>query len=366
MNKRFEVLDSFRGIAALSVVIFHMHYIGSITEYGYFRGSYLFVEFFFVLSGFVLAHGYAFKKNMKFKNFLISRTFRLMPLHVFMLIVFILFEFGKLLAYKYGFSFNHEPFTNSTAVKDIIPNLLLLQTWLPFSTSLSWNYPSWSISVEYYMYIIFFVTLFTNNMKYIIWFLISFISFLFLINNSDLLHDVLRGLSSFFAGSLVYIIYLKTNQKVENVKRYIYVLLEFLLVFLIIYVISMDKFEYKSIIATVLFMISVYLFSFEKGFISILLRKKFPQLLGKLSYSIYMTHAAILFISLSTIMIFEKILKTKLTIMVGDVRNIDIGNAIFNNMAILFIVIIVILISLLTYKFIEINGQKIGKKFISK
>ncbi len=49
MGKRFEVLDSFRGLSAIFVVIFHMHYAGSITELSFFRGSSLFVEFFFVL-----------------------------------------------------------------------------------------------------------------------------------------------------------------------------------------------------------------------------------------------------------------------------------------------------------------------------
>ena len=64
MNRRFEVLDAFRGICAVAVVIFHMHLVGSITELSFFRGSSIFVEFFFVLSGFVLAHGYAYKKTL--------------------------------------------------------------------------------------------------------------------------------------------------------------------------------------------------------------------------------------------------------------------------------------------------------------
>lgn len=364
-NKRFEVLDSFRGIAALSVVVFHMHYIGSITELGFFRGSYLFVEFFFVLSGFVLAHGYTFRR-ISFKNFAIARTFRLMPLHIFMLGIFIMFEFGKTLAFNYGFNFNNEPFTNSAAVKEIIPNLLLLQTWLPFSKDLSWNYPSWSISVEYYMYMIFFITLFTNRLKYIVWFLISIISFLFIANNTDILSSVLRGLSSFFAGALVYILYLKTNDKFNKLQDTTFFILEILLIALSIYLISLEKFEYKSISVSILFMMNVYVFSFERSIISILLKKSFFQLLGKLSYSIYMTHAAILFVALSSIMILEKILKIKLTVMIGDVRNIDFGSILLNNAVIILVLLIVIVVSIFTHKFIELKGQKIGKKLISK
>lgn len=66
MNKRFEALDAFRGICAISVVIFHMHFIDSITELSFFRGSAIFVEFFFILSGFVLAHGYGSREGLKF------------------------------------------------------------------------------------------------------------------------------------------------------------------------------------------------------------------------------------------------------------------------------------------------------------
>lgn len=201
MNKRFLVLDSFRGIAAICVVIFHMHAVSSITELNFFRGSDLFVEFFFVLSGFVLAHTYGFK-SVSFKKFIISRTFRLYPLHLFMFVVFVFIELGNLIAYKYGFLLKNLPFTGEKALSEIIPNLLFLQSWLPWFNYLSWNGPSWSLSVEYYMYIIFFFTLFIkSNFKYIIWFLFSLISFYMLINNLGIIggggRSVLRGLSCF-------------------------------------------------------------------------------------------------------------------------------------------------------------------------
>ena len=87
MRKRFEVLDSFRGIFAICVVFFHARYLGSVTETDFFRGSSTFVDFFFILSGFVLTHSYAYNENLKFKMFFISRTFRLFPLHFATLII---------------------------------------------------------------------------------------------------------------------------------------------------------------------------------------------------------------------------------------------------------------------------------------
>ena len=133
MPIRFSVLDSFRGLSAIFVLVYHLRYVGSgsISELSFFRGSNLLVDFFFVLSGFVLAHGYAFKKDLKFKDFFIARTFRIFPLHIVLLIVFIILEFGRLLAHNYGFNFNNIPFSDLTSVNEIFPNLLLLQSWLP-------------------------------------------------------------------------------------------------------------------------------------------------------------------------------------------------------------------------------------------
>tara|TARA_R110002111_G_scaffold186906_9_gene252646 strand:- start:509 stop:1126 length:618 start_codon:yes stop_codon:yes gene_type:complete len=200
MNKRFEVLDAFRGLCALSVVVFHMNFIGSITELSFFRGSSIFVEFFFVLSGFVLAHSYGFKKELKFYRFMRARFLRLYPLHLFMFMIFLLLEFGKLAAYKFGgFIFNNEPFTNSSAIDEIIPNLLLIQSWTPFTDHLTFNYPSWSISIEFYMYALLYgsIAAFKAN-RVVAWFFISIIAFFLIYTGSELLvSQVLSGLSCY-------------------------------------------------------------------------------------------------------------------------------------------------------------------------
>lgn len=132
MNKRFEALDAFRGLCALSVVVFHMHFVGSVTELDFFRGSWLFVQFFFVLSGFVLAHGYGFKESLNFNYFMRARFFRIYPLHFLMFVLVVIFQVIKLLFYEFsGISFGAEPFTGMFAVSEMIPNILLLQSWTP-------------------------------------------------------------------------------------------------------------------------------------------------------------------------------------------------------------------------------------------
>ncbi|MEN5386908.1 acyltransferase [Aliarcobacter skirrowii] len=365
MNQRFLVLDSFRGIAAICVVIFHVQVIGSIAELNFFRGSSLFVEFFFVLSGFVLAHTYGFK-DVSFKRFIISRTFRLYPLHLFMFFMFLSLEFVKLAAYKYGFSFETAPFEGSHGIKEIIPNLLFLQSWLPGFNPISWNAPAWSLSVEYYMYIIFFFTLFIkSDFKYIVWFLFSVISFYMIVNSFGIMSEVIRGLSCFFAGALVYLIYKKTNLKFENINTKLFSIIEFLLIFLIIYIISYVE-EYKAIYASFTFLVIVFFFAFEKGVLSKILKVSFFQLLGKLSYSIYITHALILWCLGIFVKLLGLFLNKSFEIKIEDVLHIDFGNIFINNFVVFIILFIVIVISMFTYKYIEVKGQEFGKKLLNK
>ena len=54
----FAALDSIRGIAALSVVLFHIGWRDIVGDLSYARNSYLMVDLFFVLSGFVIFYAY--------------------------------------------------------------------------------------------------------------------------------------------------------------------------------------------------------------------------------------------------------------------------------------------------------------------
>lgn len=81
----YEILDGLRGVAAILVVLFHLFEIFSegnhtkqIINHGY-----LAVDFFFLLSGFVLGYAYDDRwKNMTLKDFLKRRFIRLQPMIV--------------------------------------------------------------------------------------------------------------------------------------------------------------------------------------------------------------------------------------------------------------------------------------------
>jgi peptidoglycan/LPS O-acetylase OafA/YrhL len=76
-HRRFAVMDGLRGIAALAVVLLH-----SFLDRGFVTNGQLAVDFFFILSGFVIAYSYEpkLKRSMGNSEFLLSRFTRLYPM----------------------------------------------------------------------------------------------------------------------------------------------------------------------------------------------------------------------------------------------------------------------------------------------
>lgn len=372
--KRFYALDGLRGIGALLIVIYHTHVLSGFSELSFFRNGYWAVEFFFVLSGFVLYHAYG-QKNLdlnRFKRFFISRTFRIFPLHIVMLFVFILLELFKYFAGLKGYNFSTPAFTGSNTPSEILPNLLLLEGWLgkPGDAVRSFNTPTWSISIEFYTYLIFGSILFAfSGIRKYLFFILSMISFIALeIKFPYLNNDIFRGLSCFFIGCLCYLAYLRITKL--QLTDSIFNLFEIVSIVAAAIVIPMD-FAYKNIIITLVFCAVVISFSFERGFISTLLKSKMINHLGKLSYSVYLTHYAILNIILSIAMIAGKLLKRNFSPTIGtNVSNterfITSGNTVIDNLIVLMMIGIVICISGLTYKYIEKRGIAFGKKINTK
>lgn len=79
-SERFVTLDGLRGIAALAVITDHVY---SPTLNDLLASRYLAVDFFFVLSGFVIAHVYAERlaSGLSFTKFMRARIIRLYPLY---------------------------------------------------------------------------------------------------------------------------------------------------------------------------------------------------------------------------------------------------------------------------------------------
>jgi len=283
---RFLTLDALRGAAALAIAIYHF----SPTWAGY-----LAVDFFFVLSGFVLSHTYLYRKTpITFREFTFRRLARLYPLHIFTLLMFMLVWItihGQMPVQPDGTLFTF--FQQLTFTQNIGLN----------PGGLSWNYPSWSISVEFWVNIAFilFVLRTTRSsgifliaatgMMVIYWKTghletqaANYFSFL----NSGLL----RGLSGFLLGVLSYRFYFRFGE--ENYwKRLVFYIEPLSLVGLSVVIFSRTgKTSYFDFLAPFIFMLMVTSFAGETGLISRYIRRF--HYLGSISYSIYLNQIIVL------------------------------------------------------------------------
>ncbi|MFI2743319.1 acyltransferase family protein [Zhouia sp. PK063] len=91
-RKHFKILDGLRGLAAISVVIFHfMEFVKPDYKDNFIAHSYLAVDFFFCLSGFVIAYAYDSRiKDIGIITFLKLRLIRLHPMVIFGAIIGVL------------------------------------------------------------------------------------------------------------------------------------------------------------------------------------------------------------------------------------------------------------------------------------
>ncbi|KTC39068.1 hypothetical protein AO269_10050 [Pseudomonas putida] len=327
---RFHALDSLRGICALAVVLYHLHVVGSLTELAFFRSADLFVDFFFVLSGFVITHAYGARRDLDLRRFFILRTFRLAPLHVCLLGVFIVFEFVK------------------------------------WGAAQHFNYPSWSISIEYYMYLIFAaVVLCTSARRVLVWAGIVIVAVAMLYSGSGPFTALAyKGLTCFFAGALCYKVFEALRQRVQ-LGFGVASLLEMLAGALIVWTLSSDS-PNKAVLASVLFCVTVTLYAFDAGIVSSLLKARLFELLGRLSYSIYLTHVIILSVLILLFMVLEKKTGLPLAPVFGDFRYLDSGYPGLNNLLVGLVLLAVIGISFVTYHLVEVNGQKWGRRLLGQ
>jgi peptidoglycan/LPS O-acetylase OafA/YrhL len=156
-------LTSLRGLAALWVVLFHYTALYfprlDITGHSSLIGKgYLAVDLFFMLSGFVMTHVYyrAFCDSVKdnYRSFMVARIARLYPLHLVVLLLFIATALlVALLAYLTGGAAEGIPLTGTRSLMAAVANIFMLQGLS--AEHLSWNFPSWSISVEFMAYLAF-------------------------------------------------------------------------------------------------------------------------------------------------------------------------------------------------------------------
>ena len=298
--ERYVVLDSWRGICAILVALFHFPLQWHFQSTTFVRGSWLFVDFFFVLSGFVIAHAYAGKISTRqdLVAFVIRRFGRLWPLH-FALLIFVLgAALIKFTARGMGAGIEITSNANNTPYS-FLTNLLFLHSFGLHDT-VTWNTPSWSISAEFLTNLMFGVAFLLAP-----WGRIPVALALAAVGAVDLLvfseknidtsaqFGLFRCMYGFFIGYVIYRIAVAEGMPSLRGRRAASVF-EFACVIAIALFVALASGSRWQMLAPFVFAVAIWVFAAEQGIVSRLLKMPAIAIIGLLSYSIYMTHQIII------------------------------------------------------------------------
>jgi peptidoglycan/LPS O-acetylase OafA/YrhL len=362
---RFEALDGWRGICACLVVLFHFHGYSPLYTSELVRNSYLFVDFFFVLSGFVIAWNYAAKLDTwdGVKRFLFLRAGRLYPLHFFMLLLLIAYETLRLLRGAAEGS-DATAFTGETHPIAVITNLFLVQS-LNVHDGLTWNGPAWSISTELWAYAIFALVSVWLGMRNWMLLLAALVAPVMLLHLSrtgmDTTYDygLIRCVFGFALGIACFRLHRALPIVAKGGSPLVMTVLEIAVVAAVVVFVSRAGTGPWSFVAPFIFAIAVQVFAIEGGAVSRLFRFRLLRWLGMLSYSIYLTHFFL-------VMVFPRVVKRIAGQDLWTPMPLDSGqyvlafgrNAVEGTLFYIAVLAITLAFSAFTYRWIETPGRE--------
>ncbi|MHA6333009.1 acyltransferase family protein [Qipengyuania sp. CAU 1752] len=287
---RFAVLDSLRGLSACAVVFFHFNSSGMITGSAFARGSWMFVDFFFVLSGFVIyaSYGERLREGFSISRFMGLRMGRIYPMYLLVLAAYLVPQLLLLLAQSPA----REPFTGIMRLDLLALNLTLTQIF-GIVDRLGWNGPGWSIAAEMWAYLLMAMVLrlFPRNpWPAVAAVCVSSLAILAVAGdpwlNSTYVNALPRCLFGFALGMALYRFALPGQNTWSLRKASV---IEILATALCVVTVTFAQGP-TTLLVPVVFGLAILVFAREAGWLSRILSGRSFLLLGALSYSIYIVH----------------------------------------------------------------------------
>ena len=356
-NKIIE-LESIRGIAALLVFLHHIpNWNNDFYQMAIIRNSHLMVDLFFVLSGYVIYASYGEKiKSLKsIFHFQFLRLGRLYPLHLVILSGFLLAEILKhFVSTYYGISFGRPAFDNFKT-ENIVANLFMIQDLGILKDTWSINGPSWSIGIEFYIYLLFaFICLYLKHIKLQVFTVITSICILGLsiINQEsyEIYANMLRGGAGFFLGCLAAVcskfLKLRSASIPVIIQHIIFLLAIF---FLLIKPIGR---HFDILIYFLSGGLILSLIHSSDNILKEILRSRILTELGKISYSLYMSHMLIIW-TVSNLLQFI-------------IHKVNINDTLKFSIAYVTTILVTISISYLLFHIVEKPYRERSRKTASK
>jgi peptidoglycan/LPS O-acetylase OafA/YrhL len=362
----YSNLEALRGLCAVLVALFHVTWTSHLTNLAVVANGWVFVDLFFVLSGFIMFQTYSTSLvNMtQVKAFMIKRFFRLYPLHITTMASIFVLEVSREFIIPAVTSIPANGYFQDGFGLSAILNILLLQG-MGISDNAFFNVPSWSISVEFWTYAFFAAVCLCNIgsfLRVIFMFLTGVLCFTtLLIWNAP--HGIytatefgfLRGVASFGLGGLAWYA-AKNTPKIDT--AILYILYFTTGVALLVSLQFFDDNTSWNALAPSLFAVVIFLFAKDqdevRSIVQLALTNRLFVTVGTYSYSIYMVHTSVLAVCnfamrrVSDASSVTPGTKFEVPLWIGDA-------------GILAYLFVVILISAVTYRWIERPWRNYGK-----
>lgn len=336
---RFLALDSLRGLLALLVVLFHLPVDSHVRDLPLVMHGYLVVDYFFVLSGFVIAHSYGTRINdaRQGRDFLIKRVGRVWPLHAVMLGLFVLLEVVRAATQFDAVT----PWTGDREPWGIVTNLLMIQA-LGTHDSQTWNGPAWAVSAEMLCYVVFAgLMLCARRRMGVIAMVIAVVGAVVVVTlaprwmNTTWQFGWARALYGFFLGVIVYRLWVARPAPGAGWMEASLILLALVFVWVAV--------GPWTVLASLVFAAVVWALAGDRGPVARALSWKPLVKLGDVSYGVYLIHMLLI--------VLMMIAARKLDLMDGP--RIDLGPTWANDLLTLGFLGVLIGLAVLSYRFIE-------------
>ena len=357
MRMRVLQLDGLRGIASFMVVM--LHYDKSVlplSVYSHFaiRHAFIFVDFFFVLSGFVMAMNYADHLNngQQFRSYLRKRFIRLYPLLAYTTLIYLSVEILTSLVFPSSVQTPADP---KQLLEMTMDTLLMTNATPLLGTSDGMNFPAWSISAEMISYLVFgwIMTSCRGKARLMaIGGVMALSAAILMIHGryfSGGEFGFARALLCFHAGVLTWL--LPVNRKMIG-NKYAYLVPAFIITAL--YLLKDATGMQRNIIGVallpILFSVSILILTRTRGPLVEFLENRMMRFAGRISYSVYLNHAILLLVIPRLIFNIAGIPKTAQT------ELITFG----------LTMVILLIYSTLTFEFIEKKGGRWLNRIMGK
>ncbi|TFV31197.1 acyltransferase [Bradyrhizobium frederickii] len=366
--ERYRALDSWRGICACMVALFHFDVISHLSFLPLTRHAYLFVDFFFVLSGFVIASNYRSRlaEGFGIGRFLLLRLGRIYPLHLVTLLLFIPVD-----AAKDGIGPN--------LLQAVVTNLLLLQglgvnpqNWL--------NFASWSISAEFAAYVIFAAVVSRIGPTIWPWLLPIIAGPIVLATispdgmNATYDYGLVRCLYGFALGVLSFDLRERFTVLRARLTPFGETLLETASLLLVIgYVSAAGRSAALQVASPVVFTLVVLVFAREAGAVSRRLTMPFMLVVGTLTYSIYMLHPLVRAVVRAILMVVERLGHTNLFVSSAlssghePTKVVSVNGSLWlGDLLQIAMLLLTVLLSVATYRLVEEPGRNWVRRLVDR